>query len=958
MSASRAAVLCLCLIGVWYAAAQPLLDREELRKIPLNDAVVIAPRGRWQLVSPYQSWPANTTVRRPGADRHTEVSGIEQSDGQARIVVGEPGRQAEWCRSLPFEFEADRYPFLILTYRATGILASGEPLMRLECTKGVQLVPLANGDLIPDGKVHEEVVDLRALGDGGRIRGISLLPHCRGPEPAVLEVLGICLESDRRLPPLDLPKDKELVVRVADMQGQAVPGATVTVDPELLNVSRSRETDAAGRAALRVHGGYGQCLRVEKAGMATAEYRVANGRGLPTAITLRRGEPYRGTVLDRKGRAIPFAAVQLRIRSDKSMPFGTSDQILTTLSDERGKWRTPALPIEGFATRSLPTARGIHHSGERMAPVAISLADVLAGRSMVLTLQRAVPLRGRVIAPQGQPVEGLSARLWPAQRSTEERVRQARTDGEGRFVFPRPGLGGHSLVIHGGALAPKAVPVFVKQGMAEVIVRMQPGQTIRGRVVDPDGNPLPGMQIEATEWRSFLSDYWQARTDGQGRFAWQEAPEGVTRFRVSGRERISIARYPLQPSNEEQTIALPSILRLHGTINDAVTEKPIPHCLILGGKAPRWDNPAEQTPPTWGRNGAWKAAQGTYELRINRISHGQILGLRFGEAHGYVPHTIFPMEIGAGGERRLDIRLQPEQHQGLAPVVRQPDGRPAAGAKIYFLKPRQQLTIGNNGGEDLVQVQIPRKLAAETDSEGRYRLSPQGGLGYLVVCHPTGFLEVDAQQAQTPLGLQLQAWATVKGMCRSEGKPAVGHELYLFPDRKSLPADSPRVDYWLNADTNVAGRYIFHRVPPGHGHIYDGFVGGERPRRGVPYQVAPGKTVRVDFGGEGRHVTGRLALPDGMPQAVGWNRGWGSLADGKRTYHFTVGKTGVFHIEDVPAGDWQLRINLWSPLPDPYKRDERELWGSVTRRLAVPKAAGEDSRGALDLGTLVLEVEE
>jgi protocatechuate 3,4-dioxygenase beta subunit len=959
----RRALFCLSVfLGcVVVLDAQPIPDRRDSQKISPNDALVINPIGPWRLVSPYQSWKPDPTERRPGAALHTNVSGMEQKDGWVRIAVADADFQAEWTRHLPFEIDTDRYPIVILTYRASGILPSEEPLLKLDSGRD-PLVALTNRDLIADGKIREALMDLRELAGRTRARSITLLPHCGGPEPATLDVLALSFESDGGLPPLEQPEDKELTVRVVDTHGQAVPGATVTVDPDLLNVSRTAKTDAKGRVTLRARGGYAQRLRVLKDGMATAACDATAAGDLPDSVTLRRGAPYSGTVRDEDGRPVPFAAVEVRVPPLNPTPFGRHDRVVTILTDERGEWRTPVLPAESAVSLYPPTARAFHAGYERMAPVALPSPDGPGRRNIELVLPAIVPLAGRVVGPGGQPVTDAFVGLWPARRSTEEKAKQTRTDGDGRFVFARPGRGGHSLLVQSGGFAPQAFPVFIKPGIADIAIRLQQGKAIRGRVVTPGGTPLPGIRVKAMSWRSLRADYWHATTDAQGRFVWHNAPDGYIGFHISGPERAGHSGYPLKASDEEQTIVLADALRLHGSITDAVTGKPIPHCLISFGKGYRADDPAEQNPPYWG-TGMDPATGGTYELRFEEFGNRQLLGLRFEGVQGYVPETVFPIEIGAGGARQLDIRLQPEPHPTLWLTIRQPDGRPAVGAKVCFLELRQQLGIGTSGKDEQLGVSMYGDNPGVTDAEGRYRLGLHPKANWLIVSHPTGYLEVAAQRARALLVLQLQPWGTVEGVCRSGSKPAAGRELHLRPDREGSPADSPRVDYWFSAVTDEKGRYAFHRAPPGTGHVYDGFVDGlvgvEKPRRGAAYRVAAGGTARVIIGGTGRHVLGRLALPKGVVQTVGWDRGRGSLTDGKTTYHFAVQQDGTFRIEDVSAGDWRLEVKLWSTLSHVSGPDRWgwALLGSITQSFTIPKMPTGRSGEPLGLGTLVLTME-
>jgi hypothetical protein len=94
-------------------------------------------------------------------------------------------------------------------------------------------------------------------------------------------------------------------------------------------------------------------------------------------------------------------------------------------------------------------------------------------------------------------------------------------------------------------------------------------------------------------------------------------------------------------------------------------------------------------------------------------------------------------------------------------------------------------------------------------------------------------------------------------------------------------------------------------------------------------------------------------------QTVGWDRGRGSLTDGKTTYHFAVQQDGTFRIEDVSAGDWRLEVKLWSTLSHVSGPDRWgwALLGSITQSFTIPEMPTGRSDEPLDLGTLVLTME-
>ena len=63
--------------------------------------------------------------------------------------------------------------------------------------------------------------------------------------------------------------------------------------------------------------------------------------------------------------------------------------------------------------------------------------------------------------------------------------------------------------------------------MKPVELRLGPGHLIRGRVINPEGKPLDGVTVQAMDWKRHSSLDWMTKTDAQGRFTWDSAPEGT-----------------------------------------------------------------------------------------------------------------------------------------------------------------------------------------------------------------------------------------------------------------------------------------------------------------------------------------------------------------------------------------------------------------------------------------------
>lgn len=169
-----------------------------------------------------------------------------------------------------------------------------------------------------------------------------------------------------------------------------------------------------------------------------------------------------------------------------------------------------------------------------------------------VTLPRAARLSGRVVDPGGKPVSGASVSVSLAGASRGDfflptspcpqsgKFSSAETDAEGRFTLEPLEEGLFELQVYAeGYLPADSVNVEVKVGSESagptlvleretVLTKKAPGaeRTIgrraRGRVVDPDGNPVPGALVDTPENHFIGSAY----TASDGSFS-LEVDEGA-----------------------------------------------------------------------------------------------------------------------------------------------------------------------------------------------------------------------------------------------------------------------------------------------------------------------------------------------------------------------------------------------------------------------------------------------
>ncbi|MBI1381419.1 MAG: hypothetical protein GC161_10070 [Planctomycetaceae bacterium] len=178
---------------------------------------------------------------------------------------------------------------------------------------------------------------------------------------------------------------------------------------------------------------------------------------------------------------------------------------------------------------------------------------------LLLVLEPAPKLLGRVLTPKGEPLadatvratsEGPTGNPWMGGRTT---MQSTRTDEQGNFRLELDEAGTVSLEALAPGYAPSASLSVVAPTDAVHELRLRPSLTLAGKVVDPAGNPVEGASVakamtffarmQSAETESGPT----AKTDADGRFALVDLPAG---------EIVLSARHPEHTVSTEVAVEL------------------------------------------------------------------------------------------------------------------------------------------------------------------------------------------------------------------------------------------------------------------------------------------------------------------------------------------------------------------------------------------------------------------
>ncbi len=344
---------------------------------------------------------------------------------------------------------------------------------------------------------------------------------------------------------------------------------------------------------------------------------------------------------------------------------------------------------------------------------------------------------------------------------------------------------------------------------------------------------------------------------------------------------------------------------------------------------------------------------------------------------------------------------QTTARDATAPVLKDPSGRvvdpsgkPVAAAQVALCTKEKgvviqagQLAVSRWGGKgsDIVQ----------TDEQGRFSFARAPAEFHLVAAHASGFAWVTYKEFASSGDLRLQPWGRIEGTVRIGREPGADKRVSLLSAiNKNAIDQNIRYDY--QTQTDAGGQFVLKEVPPAWMEVgYMTRVGDNTwsDTCRTPLQVQPGQSVKMMLGGTGRPVIGKFVPPADYKGAVYFGAGLRALATwrpdppkpanyeqmtksqqqqwlqqwfktpeaeafydaiwhdlNRRHYTFRINEEGLFRIEDVTTGKYQVTVYLEERLG----AGRPEEIGGYSGTIDVPAMTQAYTDEPLDLGELTL----
>jgi beta-lactamase regulating signal transducer with metallopeptidase domain len=596
----------------------------------------------------------------------------------------------------------------------------------------------------------------------------------------------------------------------------------------------------------------------------------------------------------------------------------------------------------------------------------------------VFVLQEGYTIRGIVIGPNGEPLAGLKMKEG-GRRYDLSSVLDFRTDSNGRFELRNRLRKQLLLVALPDTFAITNTIVEVGPSTPEIRIQLSEAKPFRGKIMNQLGTPIPNAKVTLNQLHSEgLPIPLELKTDASGFFVWTNAPLIPFTLTLSAPElSVSQDLRVRQGSRDLQVKLRPGTnkeIHVKGRTVDAVTGVPVEMQSV------------NIRTEFLGRIASEYEVHGTeFNLPVS-ASEFQA---------GWYP--TFKLEVVCSNYETFETEFRPfsegdwvlgdiQMLKGGGVVrgqVRLPDGNYAAGAEISVaLQTNSFLSMNVRApGRVWKSDQILRVVA---DVEGYFQIDNTSGDRLVLITHEEGFLKTSTKALRQNSKFRLERWGRIEGMLKVGAKPLSNGEVTLIGGKSYSPNGWT---FMQQADTFIDGKFGFSQVPPGECRIFRIFHKEAGPiveTYQQPVTVRAGETVQVVYGGLGRPVAGQVEgnvnwkndlhlLVLKKPHASAQPRfdDYVRLADfqkandefqlirsDERSYAVNFDRNGFFHIDDVPAGIYDLRIRVTkSPKNDDDRSypDSRKVVAFLTKEVVVPEMEGGRSDEPLELGKLQME---
>jgi len=589
-----------------------------------------------------------------------------------------------------------------------------------------------------------------------------------------------------------------------------------------------------------------------------------------------------------------FAKAKGRVIDEEKKPVSAA--MVTSAGNASVRGRTSLTNAAGeFSVRIIPAPSAF--------PIMATKRDFVTGTSatrlwqpgetrddVVITLARGFVAQVRVIDKQRRPVPNAQVNLTRTtdsggQRSTsvgcaDPSKPDCRRTGADGIVSLRTAEGRHDVMVFGDDVAPVRLANQVVTARApQIVVTVDRGVEISGRVVHADGTPVVGAIVDAPT--AIMPRTATSGADGTFTIAGVASGSSVVTAHTSDGHLTSSPVTVNAPAHDV-TITMPQGARIEGRITDRATQQPVTDFTVL---LPRRDQRPYEFTRTDQSSVTIHADDGRYVMENVEPGSTEILV----RAAGYVAGSRSDITV-EDGKTVSNIDIQLDRGATVSGRVTS-SGAPVAGVQV-----RQGFQ------------RTPASGNATTDADGLYSLDGVAEGDRTIEFQKTGFIVLHKPIAVTAgkdvrLDVELDHGRELRGRVIDRS----GRGMALVNVSANMPGQQQGPGNNTMTVTDSDGSFVIQGLVDGKYKVVgrkEGFISAEAIDVDLPQNRALTLTMESGATITG-HVTG--LPPDQLPQVIVTASGGTSR---NQTY---ADASGNFSLTGLPDG--RVRVDAFLTLP-------------------------------------------
>jgi len=620
------------------------------------------------------------------------------------------------------------------------------------------------------------------------------------------------------------------------------------------------------------------------------------------SVRLETGAPLRGRIVDESGQ--PVAQAKILAQAELS---------LRTQSDDQGRFEIHSLPQESNWI-------SLHVHADGFANLRHDIKDLrLPAKDIELVLSRGVDVPGVLLDDQGAPCPG--ELVFEGAARWEVDGAEAITDETGRFVLrdlPRAGCD-IGVAVSGFEAYSRKLELPASGSFAgELRIELSRGRELRGRVIDPLGNPIPKARANLRRDRMHLG-IESAIAGEDGRFALRGVPAaGALEVIIEAAGFVTLQQ-PIGPGalGEPQYVMQPAA-GLAGRVIDARSGAPLTSFRVrfLSAQLDPGETPLTGYEASWIMEGReFREASGEWDTLGESLVAGQITAIEI-SAPGYGP-TIVERAVACmnPGLDRIVVALGPAARVS-GRVVDTRDGSPVAGARVLRCVARE--TLG-----PWFQQAPAHRAQATTDERGDFVLEGLPLEAMSLYVERAGFAVAfdgpfEAEVDMPPRLIALEQGARLRGVVRDH----TGQALPDVPVQLTAAAVERQEYRSFDATSDAQGRFEFADLSLGEYRLSRGVAFADEYKSGMLFELSQSVMLdqarihEVELRPRGDcSIVGRLTSAKGLAHEVRvFATRMSSPGTPDAPMRAAIAIDGRFELRGLEAGRWELRFgnDPWS----------------------------------------------